>query len=387
MALVFVGFAWFISFLGALAAIQVDRFLHRSARPAVSEAASPSEAPRLWPTVTPAAAELPAPADFSAAAAKLMPSVVAVDSLQVGQTFMGEPVLMPIGSGSGVVLSRDGLIITNHHVIERSEAVRVRTPDGRAYDAEVVGSDARSDIAVLRIRAQGLVPAEIGRSADLKVGEWVMAVGNPFGYENTVSVGVVSSLGRTLPTRAVRTLGGVEQYLLIDAIQTDAAINQGNSGGALADARGRLVGINTAIISPTGGSVGIGFAIPVDRARRIVDELLRFGRVRYGSLGISMDLTSGLLEMPEVRRVLRRETGAEPPSRGILITGVEGGGPAARAGIVPGDVVQSFDGRPIREPIDFLSLLRDRRAGDTVELRVWSRGRTKTLRVVLGELR
>jgi S1-C subfamily serine protease len=211
----------------------------------------------------------------------------------------------------------------------------------------------------------------------LEIGEWVIAVGNPLGYENTVSVGVVSSLGRTLPTEA---------SILVDAIQTDAAINQGNSGGALANAQGELVGINSAIASNSGGSIGIGFAIPIDRAKRIVDEILKHGRVRYGWLGIETDRRAGLLENPRARAELQSIVGAMPPSTGVLVQSARRGSPAERAGMGRFDVLLAIDGKSIKEPMDFQLTMLDRRPGEVIEVKFWSRGETRTAKIKLEDL-
>ena len=184
--------------------------------------------------------------------------------------------LRETGQGSGVILSKNGIIVTNNHVVEVPndpehaivEQVKVRLQDKRVFTAKVVGRDRRADLAVLKIEATDLQPIEVGDSSKLEIGQWVVAVGNPLGFDNTVSVGVVSSLGRSL---------GLENSFLLDGIQTDAAINPGNSGGALTDAAGQLVGINAAIASGNGGSVDIGFAIPVNTVRRVVDQILKFG--------------------------------------------------------------------------------------------------------------
>lgn len=317
---------------------------------------------------------VPAAFDFRSAVRRVMPAVVSVDRLERFVNFWSEEVrIRPTGTGSGVIISRDGYILTNNHVVEDADVVQVRLPDKRIVEAKVVGTDPRSDLAVLKVDAPNLTPAVLGSSSSLEVGEWVIAVGNPLGYDNTVSAGIVSNKGRTL------ALGG--RTVLLDAIQTDAAINQGNSGGALANARGEVVGINSAIITPNGGNVGIGFAIPIDRAKRIVSEIVRFGRVRYGSLGVVIYPQEGLLSVPRVRRVLAQEVGAEPPPSGLLIREAVGSGPFA-----PLDVLLEVNGRRTLDPSDLTVALADKRPGDVVRVRFWSRGRTQEVNVALKDL-
>jgi serine protease Do len=251
----------------------------------------------------------------------------------------------------------------------------------------VLGRDPRSDLAVLKINATGLRPVEIGDSNSLEVGQWVLAVGNPLGFDNTVSVGVVSSLKRSLPIG-----GGV----LLDAVQTDAAINPGNSGGALTDAQGRLVGINSAIASSTGQSVGIGFAIPVNRVKEVVADIVKLGYARYAGLGIryNPNWDSKFLSDPQVRAELAEITGAENvPSKGIIVkspyrgdASVEPGGPADKAGIKEWDVIVEIGGEPVTDVITLNKVLTPHKPGETVDVKFWSRGKTKTSRVTLQEL-
>ncbi len=223
------------------------------------------------------------PRGFEFSAHFVMPSVVSIVTLEAHQTLDGQTFIAPAAEGSGVILSKDGIIVTNHHVIQGANIVQVHVNDvqkgARVFDAKVIGFDLPSDLAVLKIDAKNLPPIKIGSNKKLKVGEWVIAVGNPLGYSNTLSAGIVSSLGRTLPTK---------QSVLVNAIQTDAPINPGNSGGALANAEGELVGINTAIATLSKGSSGIGFAIPVDRMQRVVNDILRYGHVRYGWFGFNV---------------------------------------------------------------------------------------------------
>ncbi|MCG9895350.1 MAG: trypsin-like peptidase domain-containing protein [Fimbriimonadaceae bacterium] len=316
--------------------------------------------------------------DFAAAARRVLPSVVSVDNIRSGRTLFGESMTARQGSGSGVIISRDGYILTNNHVVQGASFLRVRLSDGRMLPGRLVGRDPRSDLALLKVDATGLTAAEFGDSQALQQGQWVMAVGSPLGYDNTVSVGVVSSTGRTLPT---------EGTILVDTIQTDAAINQGNSGGALTTADGRLVGINTAIASIDGGSIGIGFSIPIHRAKQIVDDFLKHGRARYGALGLRTDPREWLLQDDEMRARLREATGssANPPRRGLLISRVTPGSPAARAGIRDLDVLIELDGKALTDRMDYDTIMLSRRPGQSVRLRWWSRGETKTATVSLAE--
>jgi serine protease Do len=287
-----------------------------------------------------------------------------------------------------VVLSSDGTIVTNNHVVAGASSVKVRTPDLQTYDAKVIGRDPKSDLAVLKIDAKGLTPVETGDSSSIEVGEWVMAIGNPLGFDNTVSVGVVSSLKRSLP------VGG---GLLLDAIQTDAAINPGNSGGALTDAQGRLIGINSAIASPSGASVGIGFAIPINRVKEVVADILKHGHARYAGLGIryNPNFPATFLSDPDVRTELGQITGSQNiPKAGIIVKSpyrqvpsVEPGSAADQAGIKEWDVILSIDGEEVNDMLSLNRVLTPKKPGQTVQVSFWSKGQTKTAKVTLQELR
>ncbi|CAN5377823.1 hypothetical protein BH11ARM1_BH11ARM1_08900 [soil metagenome] len=326
--------------------------------------------------------------DFRAASKHVMPSVVSIDRYQRIQTFFDDQgTVQNTGTGSGVILSADGVIITNNHVVADAEQVKVRLPDHRTFVAKVLGTDPRADLAVIKIDTTGLAPIELGTSGNLEVGEWVMAVGNPLGFDNTVSVGVVSSLKRSLP---------VEGGLLLDAIQTDAAINPGNSGGALTDAQGRLIGINAAIASPTQASIGIGFAIPVDRVKEVVNDIVKYGHTRYAGLGISFNPKWGgtFLSDPDVRRQLAEITGStDIPKSGIVVKSpyrqspsVDPSGAAAKVGIKEWDVLLSIDGEPVNDTVSLNQILVPHKPGDVVSIRFWSKGQTKTVKLTLQEL-
>ena len=366
-------------FTGVLGALRTNQFLSERSAPA---------APLLEPNIVsgqPVAFEgtdsEPGRVDFRAAAKRVNPSVVSIDRFNRYQRgfFDDSVVETETGTGSGVVVSADGVIVTNNHVVQDAERVRVRLSDGRSADAKVIGTDPISDLAVLRITAKNLQPIEIGDSRAVEVGLWVMAVGNPLGFDNTVSVGVVSSLKRSLPVN--RDNG------LVDAIQTDAAINPGNSGGALCDTSGRLIGINSAIASSTGQSVGIGFAIPTAQVKRVVDDILKLGYVRYAGLGISYSQRfDGALAYPDFRRQVAEATGGENvPETGILVRGVQDG--AASAGIRINDILLAVDNQPIESTFDLNRALVPKKPGEKVKAKIWTRGETKTIEVVLGQTR
>lgn len=370
-------------FAGALGAMQADRWIRdrngAERLPLLSEAS-------IRPVNLEGAAGVPF--DFRAAAKRVNQSVVSVDRFERFQRgfFDQRVVEAETGSGSGVILDTTGVIVTNNHVVEQSmrsaggeePKVRVRLSDGRTFDARILGRDPRSDLAVLKISATGLKPIEMGNSSSVEIGQWVMAVGNPLGFENTVSVGVVSSLKRNLP---------VGRSGLVDAIQTDAAINPGNSGGALTDAQGRLIGINSAIASGTGMSVGIGFAIPVDRMKTVVNDIVKYGEARYAGLGVRYNPEyDGALGNPYFRAQVEEEFGVKnPPSRGILI--IEPGAELARAGAKPGSVLLSIEDTEINGSFDLNRALVPRKPGDTVTVKFWSNGETKTARIKLVEIR
>jgi S1-C subfamily serine protease len=293
------------------------------------------------------------------------------------QDFFGDNMgTQKTGTGSGVVISEKGLIVTNNHVVDGATKVVVRTSDHRSYDATVLGTDKRSDLAVLKISATNLQPIDIGTSKTLAPGQWVMAVGNPLGLDDTITVGVVSSVGREVP---------VGERGMVDAIQTDAAINPGNSGGALCNSQGQLVGINAALENPSGlnSNVGIGFAIPVERVKQVVDDIVKYGYVKYGALGISYAPNwDGALSDANLRSQLSRYISVPNlPDHGVVVTSVSGA--AAQAGIQKYDVIQSIDGESVDNSLDLNKATIAHKPGDTVKVTVWSHGKVATKTLVM----
>ncbi len=267
--------------------------------------------------------------------------------------------------GSGVIIDAErGLILTNHHVIGEADEITVHLENGRDYEAEVVGSDEDSDIAVLEIKAEGLSALALGDSDSLEVGDYVLAVGNPFGLGHTVTSGIVSAKGRSGL--------GIENYE--DFIQTDAAINRGNSGGALVNLQGELIGINTAILGPGGGNAGIGFAIPTRMVRAVMSQILEYGEVKRGLLGILGQA---------VDADIARSFGLEEV-RGAVVTLVQEDSGAKKAGLKEDDVIVEVDGRPIDDFQDLRNAVGLKRPGDEVQLTVIRDGRTRTLSATLG---
>ncbi len=261
--------------------------------------------------------------------------------------------------GSGVIMSEQGYILTNHHVIQGADAIQVSLQDGRMVQAKVVGSDPETDVAVLKIDLKKLPVMTLGHSDNLRVGDVVLAIGNPFGVGQTVTMGIVSATGRN--KLGINTF---ENF-----IQTDAAINPGNSGGALIDAEGHLVGINTAIFSRSGGNQGIGFAIPTSLAQSVMEEIIEHGRPRRGWLGIEAQLIT-----PQIARALELES-----TTGVVVVGVVRGGPAHNAGLQPGDVLVAIDGKKITEAREALLTISGHKPGSRVKLEILREGKSMTL--------
>ncbi|WP_196138347.1 DegQ family serine endoprotease [Aliikangiella sp. G2MR2-5] len=272
-----------------------------------------------------------------------------------------------MSAGSGVIVdAKEGIVLTNHHVIKQADEVRVSLIDGRHFNAKVLGSDPELDVAVLKIDGKNLSSVKLGDSQKLEVGDFVVAIGNPFGLGQTVTTGIVSALGRTGL--------GIEGYE--NFIQTDASINPGNSGGALVDLKGRLIGINTAIIAPAGGNVGIGFAIPVDMVKASMEQILDAGEVRRGQLGIGIQ---------EIDVDLQIAFELKNGQQGVLITSVSDGSPAEKAGLKPDDIIVAIDGKKITSSGQLRSQIAKRKIGDEVEVTVLRGEKEKTYDVEIGE--
>jgi serine protease DegQ len=266
--------------------------------------------------------------------------------------------------GSGVIVSSSGYLLTNHHVVEAADEIEVALPDGKKLLAKVVGNDPETDLAVLRVDAENLPAITFGSSDALRVGDVVLAIGNPFGVGQTVTGGIVSALGRT----------GLGINTFENFIQTDAAINPGNSGGALIDAGGNLVGINTAIFSRSGGSMGIGFAIPVSTAKMVLEQIVKNGNVTRGWIGVEVqELT------PQAAESFR--LGA---TRGALIAGVLRGGPADKAGVKPGDVLYEIEGRPVPDPASMLNVVAALAPGASAHMKLKRKGQDVDADVTVG---
>ena len=267
--------------------------------------------------------------------------------------------------GSGFIISADGHILTNAHVVDSADEVLVRLTDKREFKAKVLGTDKRTDIALIKIEANGLPVVKLGDPNRLRVGEWVIAIGSPFGFDNSVTAGIVSAKGRSLP-----------QENFVPFIQTDAAINPGNSGGPLFNMRGEVVGINSQIYSRTGGNVGLAFAIPIDVAMEVQTQLKSGGRVSRGRIGVVIQ---------EVTKELADSFGLSKPM-GALVSTVEKGGPADKAGIESGDVILKFDGKAVTQSADLPRIVGATRPGSKVAVVLWRKNASRELSVTVSEL-
>ncbi|HSY81338.1 MAG TPA: trypsin-like peptidase domain-containing protein [Gemmatimonadaceae bacterium] len=313
------------------------------------------------------------------AVARVSPSVVTIQTEVVERSndpfdafFGGNAQQKVPGLGTGFVIRSDGVIVTNAHVVAGASQVSVALRDGTSYVAKVLGVDEVNDLAVVKIPATGLPVAPLGSSDDLLIGEWAIAIGNPYGFylgnpEPSVTVGVVSGVGRNLVGQAE----GNGVY--VDMIQTDAAINPGNSGGPLVDAVGDVIGVNSSIYSPSGGSVGLGFAIPINRVKRVADDLLAHGSVRRPWVGVK-------LKLPETNNP------RDALNSGVVIRTIVPGSPAASAGLQPGDMIEKAGTRSLRNPYDWEALLLDLRVGQAVVLTVKRGGREIPVTVTVGDL-
>ena len=354
----------------------------------VREAAPASAPPSSAPVVQPAAGPQPAaplrgPLSFAEAAKKAIPSVVNISATRqvrrrnplledpAFQRFFGERFQLPpetqLSLGSGVIVSREGYILTNDHVVEGVTDIQVSLNDGRTLVGKVVGTDPETDLAVVRINAPGLTPVTSGQSDQARVGDVVLAIGDPFSVGQTVTMGIVSAVGREI--------GSANPFGSF--IQTDAAINPGNSGGALVDTNGNLIGINTLIFSRSGGYQGIGFAIPVSLAKRVLEQIIETGTVTRGWFGVDLaDIT------PELAESLGLKT-----TRGGIVGAIERGSPAEKSGMKLGDVIIAVNGRPVANTSAALAAIAEIPPGQSVPVRVVRRNQELGLEVLVGKRR
>jgi len=352
---------------------------------------SSSHAQTLQPAAAAAPASLPARAlpDFSALVEQNGPAVVNISTTarvhaqaqeleipgEPGDPFyeffrrfqMPQPQGDQIrrGVGSGFIVSADGYILTNAHVVDDAGEVTVKLTDNREFTAKVVGVDKRTDVALVKIDAKNLPAVRIGEAAKSKVGEWVAAIGSPFGLENTVTAGIISAKSRSLPD---------ENY--VPFIQTDVAINPGNSGGPLFNMAGEVIGINSQIYSRTGGYMGLSFAVPIEVAMKVKTDLQKYGKVSRGRLGVTIQ---------SVTQELADSFGLKKP-QGALVAAVEPKSPADKAGIKTGDIIMGVDGRDIENSIELPRVIGELRPGTQVKLKIWRQGETKELAASLGEI-
>jgi serine protease Do len=319
--------------------------------------------------------------DFSALVTRVKPAVVSITTILDSQPEEAQPPIplpfpfnqmVPRGHqgiqearGSGFIIRQDGLIVTNNHVIKNQKSVKVTLDDGTELNAKVLGADPRTDIAVLKINADKPLPfIQLGNSADVKPGEWVVAMGNPFGLGGTVTAGIVSAVSRDIGS------GPYDQF-----IQVDAPINQGNSGGPLFTQDGKVIGMNTAIFSPTGGSVGIGFAIPSDMIHTVSDQLVATGRVTRGYVGVGAQAISAAMA-----KALHL-----PETSGALLASVVSGSPASKAGLKPGDVIEAVNGQKIASPRDLALTVASVAPGQEAKVRVFRDGQDRDVDVKVGD--
>jgi len=381
--------------LGLLAAGYIFFYLPEKEEPATGIFNKPPDpAPgALYAAYSSLAPEVRTGLDFVSIAERVGPAVVKIEAEKVEKVrgfgfeeefpfddfwnrFFGQPrqreqEYRTTAQGTGFFLSPDGYLLTNYHIVENAIKVEVTALQGETYTAKIIGTDPKTDIALLKIEAKNLPFVEMGDSSLLKVGEWVLAIGNPFGLEHTVTAGIVSAKGRQLG------LGGnVPEYQ--DFIQTDTAINRGNSGGPLVNMRGEVIGITSNILAPAGGNIGLGFAIPSNLAKKVVVQLREKGRVVRGKIGITMPTTPLTEEDKEAYKLKDRN--------GALVTSVEPGAPADKAGIKPYDVIVAVDGERIKDPNDLKLKIADIAPGKKVNITVVRDGKEQTFAVTVEEL-
>ncbi len=323
------------------------------------------------------------PGNFTDAAKKAMPVVVHIKATAGAQSSRGNSQSNPFegffgedffpgnsrpqsGAGSGVFISADGYIVTNNHVVSFADELEVTTYDNRTYKAKLIGTDPGTDMAVIKIDATNMPTLSYGDSDKAQVGEWVLAVGNPFDLTSTVTAGIISAKGRDI--NIIRDRGGIESF-----IQTDAAVNPGNSGGALVDASGRLLGINTAIATQTGSYAGYSFAIPVNMMRKIVDDIIQYGSFQRAYLGISIN---------QMDAELSNELGVDI-SQGVFVEGLADGGAASYAGILPRDIITAVNDRPIKTVPELQEVVGSAKVGDVLNVTVNRKGKIKEIPVKL----
>jgi len=387
-----IGIAVVSFFVGLLAATYIFIYLPEKKQ---AEVKFPSASPALSsPLFASTAPETKANLDFVVIAEKVGPAVLKIESQRVEtrrsmgfdqdfpfddfwNRFFGQPSprdrepqkYEQTVQGTGFYISSDGYILTNNHLVEKSSKVTVFTTQGKEFDAKIIGTDPRTDLALLKIEAKDLPAVELGDSAQLKVGEWVLAIGNPLGMEHTVTAGIVSAKGRQLGT-------GVNVPDYQDFIQTDASINRGNSGGPLVNMKGEVIGVTSNILSPTGGSIGIGFAIPSNLAKKIVIQLKEKGRVVRGRLGVYMrDIDEGIRKQLNLKN-----------SNGAVVTSVEPDGPAEKVGFKPYDVIVEINGQPVQNGNDLRFIIADIEPGSKVKVKIVRDGQEMTLVPTVEEM-
>jgi serine protease Do len=377
--------------VGAIAAVVVTMAAWRAPQASsyLSAATSPAPMTSSSPAPVPAAV---ASASYAPVVERVMPAVVTLrvekrasmvptdqqipDDLfrrffgdQMPQQRRGQRIPRGVerGLGSGVIVSQDGYILTNNHVVDSVDRVKVELPDNRTFTAKVVGTDPATDLAVVKIDAKNLPTLAMGDSDAVKVGDVVLAIGNPLGVGETVTSGIISAKGRQTPD-------GADGYQ--DFLQTDAAINHGNSGGALVNAGGQLIGINSQIMSMSDGNIGLGFAIPSNMAKHVMDQLIATGTVRRAKLGINVQRIT-----PDLAASLGLAS-----AQGALVSGVDAGSPAEKAGLKQGDVITSYNGKPVTDYNQLRNNVASTAPGTTVPLEVLRNGHTESLRATVGEL-